>query len=707
MGTVASRADPLTGENVELRLMTRTGRLLEVEAKTQTLSLEGREVILGLFQDLSERQAAERDLREREAKYRALLNCQNDAVFLHHGQAAGAVIVEVNDIAMKRYGFTREEFLAMTPDDLVAPGPATDPGAGPAGGMSQQPQSAVFEVYHRRKTGAIFPVEINATTIELSDATYVLSVVRDISERRKIEQQRLSALQQLQRISSQIPGMVYQFERSLDGQYAITYASETIRKLFNLSAEAVKNNVSLLYERIHPENLAVFLESLRFSAANLAPWRCEFRARAEDDSYRWLHCNSLPQTDPDGKIVWHGFMNDVSYRKQAEAERRKLEEQLRQKCKIEAVGLLASGIAHNFNNNLSIIIGSLDLAKHRKLCCEEISALIDNAQTAASRASSLVGQIMTYSRQGSQKCEVVQLPRLLEETVSLIRSTIPATVNIQTSSACQGDGPAIQADPDRIQDALINLCTNAVHAMDEEGELSISLDTVELRENDIPVQFNCEPGWFVRIAVKDSGCGISAAVAEKIFDPFFTTKEVGQGTGMGLATVLATVQQFGGMIQVQSTLAVGTTFALCFPWHAASPGAAETKRPEARSGSERILFVDDDELLADLGQRILEELGYDVTAETNSLRALERVKRAPHDFDLVITDQTMPGLTGIELSRELHDLRADLPIVLCTGYSSKVSEDNARQFGIRLFCRKPLGMAELSQAVRIAFGKPS
>jgi C4-dicarboxylate-specific signal transduction histidine kinase len=270
-----------------------------------------------------------------------------------------------------------------------------------------------------------------------------------------------------------------------------------------------------------------------------------------------LHCNSLPQTDPDGKIVWHGFMNDVSYRKQAEAERRKLEEQLRQKCKIEAVGLLASGIAHNFNNNLSIIIGSLDLAKHRKLCCEEISALIDNAQTAASRASSLVGQIMTYSRQGSQKCEVVQLPRLLEETVSLIRSTIPATVNIQTSSACQGDGPAIQADPDRIQDALINLCTNAVHAMDEEGELSISLDTVELRENDIPVQFNCEPGWFVRIAVKDSGCGISAAVAEKIFDPFFTTKEVGQGTGMGLATVLATVQQFGGMIQVQSTLAVG------------------------------------------------------------------------------------------------------------------------------------------------------
>ncbi|MFO7832200.1 MAG: response regulator, partial [Desulfuromonadaceae bacterium] len=383
-------------------------------------------------------------------------------------------------------------------------------------------------------------------------------------------------------------------------------------------------------------------------------------------------------------------------------ERLKAEEKLHQKFKMEAIGIMAGGIAHNFNNNLAIILASLDLAQHERSNPNKVERLLSNARTATLRSRDLVQQILTYSHRGSTEKKTLDLSTVVEETVNLARSTIPTSVYIDlnidpdvlSAQACANEG--------QIQEAILNLCNNAVHAMDEKGEIDISLDSVWIGENTIPAPYECEAGWFLRLMVQDNGCGMDHALQEKIFDPFFTTKGVGEGTGMGLATVQGMIKQHGGFINVTSQPGAGSTFELYFPLvDASAHEEVETKQnAKPEGGTEKILVVDDEEILAALLEEQLESLGYEVASITSSTEALELFRANPDHFDLVISDQTMPELTGVEMLAQFKQICPEIRTIICTGHSSKVDEQKSSELHIDAYLRKPVELPELDKTVR-------
>jgi ABC-type amino acid transport substrate-binding protein/CheY-like chemotaxis protein/nitrogen-specific signal transduction histidine kinase len=383
-------------------------------------------------------------------------------------------------------------------------------------------------------------------------------------------------------------------------------------------------------------------------------------------------------------------------------ERIKAEEKLHQKFKMEAIGIMAGGIAHNFNNNLAIILASLDLAQHERSNPNKVERLLSNARTATLRSRDLVQQILTYSHRGSTEKQALDLSATVEETVSLARSTIPTSVDINLSIASEACSALTHANEGQIQEAILNLCNNAVYAMDEKGEIDISLDKVWVGESVIPAPYECESGNFLRLMVQDDGCGIDQDSLDKIFDPFFTTKDVGQGTGMGLATVQGMIKQLGGFINVTSSPGVGSTFELYFPLVDAPDNLEKSPalQDKPRGGQGKILVVDDEEILVALLQEQLESLGYEVASITSSTEAVELFRANPEHFDLVISDQTMPGLTGVEMLTRFKEIRPEIRTIICTGHSSKIDEGKSTELRIDAYLRKPVELPDLDETVR-------
>lgn len=383
-------------------------------------------------------------------------------------------------------------------------------------------------------------------------------------------------------------------------------------------------------------------------------------------------------------------------------ERMRAEEKLHQKFKMEAIGIMAGGIAHNFNNNLAIILASLELARNERHNPDKVERLLTNARTATLRSRDLVEQILTYSHRGSTEKKALDLSAVVDETVRLARSTIPTSVDIHLNISPAAVSTQIRANEGQIQEAILNLCNNAVYAMDEKGEIDISLDKVWVEKSVIPAPYECLSGDYLRLMVHDTGCGMDEDILDKIFDPFFTTKEVGKGTGMGLATVQGMIKQHGGFINVTSRREVGSTFELYFP--VLENEAQGETQPEKDicpiGGNERILVVDDEEILAALLEEQLESLGYEVASITSSTEAVELFRANPDHFDLVISDQTMPELTGVEMLTRLKQIRPDIRVIICTGHSSKVDEQKSAELHIDAYLRKPVELPQLDKTVR-------
>ena len=432
----------------------------------------------------------------------------------------------------------------------------------------------------------------------------------------------------------------------------------------------------------------------------------DYQVRLLDKKSDIVHCllsASLWKNDEDDILGFQGILRDITAQVSAEEQQNKLQMELRQKYKMEAVGLMAGGIAHNFNNNLAIILGNIELAQLKSPADANIQDHLSNANVAIHRARDLTRQILTYSRHDSHDLVAVQPALIVGETLKLMRSTIPTTVNLRTHISDETTTVSIEGDASRIQEVLINLCNNAVQSMDESGDLTIRMSRVELEQYDIPARFNCASGSYVYLSFEDSGCGMSADVQERIFDPFFTTKSVNQGTGMGLSTVLGIIEQHKGLIKVQSVEGRGTIFHLYFPvlLHIESLNTEESDLGLPK-GTERILFVDDDEMLVSVGDSMLTTLGYQVVSESDSKKALELLEQDLSKFDLLITDQTMPGLTGLEITQKLHEMNPHFPVILCTGYSSKAPEKEIKESNISAFCMKPLELSVLANEVRKA-----
>lgn len=420
----------------------------------------------------------------------------------------------------------------------------------------------------------------------------------------------------------------------------------------------------------------------------------------QDRAIKWL----------DGRIVRIEVATDITKRKQVEEEKTALEMQLRQVHKMDALGTLTGGIAHDFNNILAIILGNAELAKLNIADDQRTTKNIDQILSAANRAKNLIKRLLTFSRQDKGEKDYYLLCHLVEESMKTLSATIPKSVTIKSniSSRCRekkDDYMMIRADHTQFHQLLMNLCVNAVDAMDEKGTLSISVD--EVAYND-PIPANrpgVKPGTYKYLAVADTGHGIRPELIDKIFDPFFTTKDVGKGTGIGLSVVQGIIKNHDGHIFIDSAPEKGTTFHIYFP--AVRKTMLETKSEESiqiPTGKERILYVDDEKMLAEVGKFMLEKLGYAVTTCTNSTEALELFKSDPNRFDLVITDQAMPNMQGSELAIQMLGVRPDIPIILCTGYSSKIDKDKAGQIGIREFALKPLDKSEIAFLIRKVLG---
>ncbi|MFZ1984593.1 MAG: ATP-binding protein, partial [Desulfatitalea sp.] len=400
----------------------------------------------------------------------------------------------------------------------------------------------------------------------------------------------------------------------------------------------------------------------------------------------------------DGRYVRLHVATDISAVKLLERERIENETRLRQAQKMEAIGTLAGGIAHDFNNILSAILGYSELALDDANHGRANPAYVGQVLRAGQRARDLVQQILTFSRQTESESKPIQIQPIIKEALKLLRPSLPSTIDIQVEVRSEA---IVRADPIQIHQVIMNLCTNASHAMRQRGgRLRVVLLEEELATHGTDHLAGLGPGRYLKMEVSDTGHGIDPIVIDRIFDPYFTTKEKGEGTGMGLAVVQGIVRGCDGLVTVASRLGEGSVFTIYLPIIQQPSTVQAVPQEFVPLGHERILFVDDEAPLADLAKEILARLGYRVTIRTDSVEALSLFEQQPRAFDLVMTDMTMPRMTGDTLAEKLRAIRADIPIVICTGYSQKVTPDMMARLGIDALIMKPLVRNKLGLTVR-------
>ncbi|MDM8554254.1 PAS domain-containing protein [Desulfococcaceae bacterium HSG7] len=414
----------------------------------------------------------------------------------------------------------------------------------------------------------------------------------------------------------------------------------------------------------------------------------------------WLDSTLVPVLDDDGKIDYITVVSsDITQRMRDEKDRKRLEENLIQAQKAEAIGTLAGGIAHDFNNILFPITGMSELLLED---LAEDSLEYENALeilTAGKRGAELVKQILSFSRQSKHEMVPTRIQKILREVLKLSRSTIPSYIEIIEN--IQPDCGLIMADPTQIHQVAMNIITNAYHAVEaDDGKITVRLRETQLEEADLPV-INLEPGEYAILSVSDTGSGISAELMDKIFDPYFTTKERGKGTGLGLAVVYGIVQKHKGDIKVYSEIGKGTTFNVYLPLMDKT-AKSDTKEvtENLQTGDERILLVDDEPSIAKLEKQMLERLGYSITMRINSMEALEAFRERPDSFDMVISDMNMPNMAGDQLASEIKSIRSEIPFILCTGFSHRMNKEKADILGIAGILMKPVIKSEMAKTVR-------
>ncbi len=710
-------------ENLEAEFLGKGGRVIYGLMSARIIEIDGEKVILSITRDYTDRKLA-------EEKYATLVKEANVGIALV--DAATGELLECNQALADLVERSQDELIGRSQAILYPPHPLANNTATGFAAHRDAEGRGTLESKCITRGGEALDVEIKASLYKLGQRDVMLGFFQDISYRKRQERM-LQARLRLNEAAASLPRkellqkFVDEAESMTESEIGFLHFVNSDREYlaFQMWSTNTMRHCTVAEEKSHGPifEAGVWLDCVRKGQPVI-----------HNDYERLAHRKDLPDGHPaivrelvvplfsDNRIVailgvgnkptdYHqgdvqaltelaSLTWDIIARKESEDKKQELEVQLRQKYKMEAVGVMAGGIAHNFNNNLAIILGNLEMAGLKKNKSDLLDKYLGNAKTAVLRSRDLVAQILTYSHQDQKELGPVDLGLVVRETLSLLKSTLPASVSL----ACQAPSShslIIKGDPGKIQEALINLCNNAVYAMNEKGQLKIDLTLVDLQPQDIPGHCFCQAGPHVCLTVEDSGCGIDQSILDRIFDPFFTTKSVDKGTGMGLSTVQGIVDQHGGMIKVASTVGTGTSFHLFFPMEKdAGSLPARQVSSERHQGRERILLVDDDTSLLELVTQMLEELGYRVTAIDSSSRALTLFAGNPSAFDLVITDQTMPELTGEALVAELRKISPGVRVVLMTGFSSQIDEEQAVTAGVQAFCLKPLEMTELSRIVR-------
>ncbi len=628
-----------------------------------------------------ERKQAEEALRESEEKFRELFDSSNDAIFVANPETRK--LVDCNKQAQKLTGYSRKEILSMRADQLHPKDKVKKIMEGFKKHVAGELLLVESEVLTKDKKRV--PVSISSSLVEIAGEKYLQDIFRDITERKQAEEERVRLATAIDQAAETVV--------ITDTNGTIHYANPAFERITGYTQkEAIGKNPRILQSGKHNKE---FYRKMWDRLTRGEVWTGRFINKKKDDTLYEEEATISPILDASGKIT-----NYVAVKRDV-TEEVKLETKLRQAQKMEAIGTLAGGIAHDFNNILSLIMGYTELAMHNVSEDSRVRDNMDKVFKASERARDLVKQILAFSRQGGEEIKPAQIHLIVKEILKLLRPTLPTTIEIRQNITSTG---TVMADPTQIHQVIMNLCTNAYHAMsDKGGILEVSLTDVELDSDYTAKHLDAHPGPYLKLTVSDTGHGMEKKVLNRIFDPYYTTKEKTGGTGMGLAVVHGIVKSHGGVISVYSEPGKGSTFNVFLPRTESAEGVVEPEEIiPLPIGKERILFIDDEPAIVDIGKGMLEHLGYTVVTRTSPIEALEAFKAMPDKFDLVITDMTMPKMTGDELAKELMKIRLDIPIILCTGFSELINEEKAKAMGIRAFVMKPVVQRELANAVRKA-----
>jgi len=632
--------------------------------------------------DITERKNADEALQESEKKFRLAFANAQDAI-LWTDIESGAII-NCNKAAEELFGKTRVQIVGRQYTALGFDAKSqrvralfTEPGAD---------QKNSVEVEIPTTSGEKKTVTIAVSTMLVERKEIVQAIIRDVTEsKRAIEE-----VKNLAKFPSEDPNPVLRISRDC----RILYANDASSPV--LETWRVQRGQPASAWASQPPGGQCLSEPWcgKIQEACASGESSAFELTCDDGRVFFITLQPIA-----GQDYANAYGLDITRRKKAEKEKIDLEVQLSQKQKMEAIGTLAGGIAHDFNNILAAMQGYVELSLED---LPEDAAVRDNLEQVLScgnRAAKLVRQILTFSRKDQQEKGVLQISSVVKEVLKMLRSSLPATIKIRRK--IEADSSLVMADPTQLHQVLVNLCTNASHAMREAGGLlEVSLTDVNFESETKVGDESLPPGPYVKLSVSDTGCGMEKEVMDRIFEPFFTTKKVNEGTGLGLSVVHGIVKSHNGSIAVDSTPGKGSTFDILFPKVESNevqpPDASE---PAARK-QEVILLVDDEKLMVDVTKQILERLGYSVVATTSSIVALEAFQEEPEEFDLVITDQTMPNMTGTQLARELIAIKPDIPVILCSGYPENVNLEEVRSIGIKKFITKPISKQDIAALIR-------
>ncbi|MGD8980507.1 MAG: PAS domain S-box protein [Desulfobacterales bacterium] len=662
----------------------------EIEGIVEARTRELKDINQKLIDEIEVRKNTENAFRASEERYRLLANNVTDVIWTRD---LNLNLTYISPSILNQQGYSVEEVKdrtleeGLTPDSLNLVRKVFEEELEiERNQKADSSRSRTIEVEVKCKDGSTKWTEATMSFLRDQDGTSIgiIGVTRDISERKQAEEALRDSEEKYKNLVENIKEVIY----TLDENGVITYISPAVNTILDYdSSEIIGRPFS---EFVYSEDLPYQKECFeRVLSDPIGQEEC--RLLSKSGEVCWVQISNMPILEENQTVGLQGVLSDIT-------ESKHLQFQLQQARKMESFGTLAGGIAHDFNNILGIIIGNTELAMDDVPKWNPAYLSLEEILEASLRASDVVRQLLSFTRRTNMEKKPINIGQTIQESLKLLRSSIPTSIEIRQN--IPKDIDTILANPTQINQIIINLSTNAHHAMPKGGMLEIGLKNVDLDEDNAAQYPDISPGRYVNLRVSDTGHGISAKIMDRIFDPYFTTKEMGKGTGMGLSVVHGIVKSHDGAISVKSEHGQGTTFSILFPV-VETQAAIETETDEELpTGNERILFVDDEKSILSAGRNRLERLGYKVEIRLDPVEALGLFSANPDQFDLVITDMTMPKMTGDHLVQEILKIRQDMPIILSTGFNEKIDEEKAMQIGIRQYIEKPFNRRILAKAVR-------
>ena len=638
---------------------------------------------------------AEADLKEEAVMRRMLVEQSRDGIVIletsgkvyeanqHYADMLGYTLEETHKLYLWDWqkGFPREALLNMA---------ATVDESGDH-----------FEVQHTRKDGSVFDVEISTSGTICGGRKLILCICRDITERKRNEEQLRESKKLLSTFIDNFRGIAYQVPVSEIQTFKPQLFRGAVEPITGYSCDEL-TKFKTWNDIIHNDDI----EQLQTVRKNFIAFPeyisdAEYRIVRKDGNIRWVKDNAQIVRIGEKDLIF-GTIFDITERKTAEEEKIKLEEQVRHSQKLEAIGTLAGGVAHDFNNILGIILGYTDIALKELPAKSKTRDRLVQINKAGNRAKNIIQQLLTFSRKVGTKKQPVDIEPVIMEALIFLRSTLPSIIDIHHEIFINNH--TVLADPTQIHQVIMNLCVNAAQAMENRGGMITVTASVEHLKKVSSEPFNNLPeGKYVLVSVSDNGPGINPDIIDRIFDPYFTTRETRRGSGMGLSVVYGIIKNHGGKISVINNPGQGVSFSFVLPVYVCKHKSVHKKSVTATpTGNESVLLVDDEEDITIIGKMMLEDQGFRVTTALSSLEALELVRKSPVSFDVIVTDMTMPNLTGDMLFGKIREICTDVPLILCTGHSENIDEEKALKTGFSAFLFKPFSRRELAGAVRNA-----